>query len=482
MQQEGEEAIKSDLRRIVQFWRVNSLHHQQLETMTSLQPTILLLGTCDTKLSELLYLKSHIIHHGAAAKLMDVGRTEISNPGIDYLHSQVLSHISPCPKIESQDRSLVIQTMSQAATSLTKTLLSKSLINGVICIGGSGGTSLGAAVMRSALPVGFPKIIVSTVASGNVSSFLGSTDITLMYSVVDIAGTNSILNPILENAAGMIVGAARANQARFERQSSRDTTDTTKKKKIAITMFGVTTPAVDVARQDLEAAGYEVFVFHATGVGGKAMENLIREGQIDAVLDLTTTELADELVGGIMSAGSDRLTAASKLGIPQAVSLGGMDIVNFGPWDTLPERFLKGDRVLYRHNPDISLVRTSAEECRILGERLAKKLKRNAKTPGLVKVFIPVKGISMISTEGGVFCDEVADRALFDAVEEGLEGTRIVVERRERAINDEIFAKEMAEWLMNKMREEDWRWELGWEARVLELRYSQTISLHTKRK
>lgn len=420
------------------------------------QLTVLLLGTCDTKLSELLYLRSQIKQHGVSPKLMDVGRTAASHPDIDYPQSEILSLLSPRPPLETLDRSEVINTMISAATSFTHQLHSQGTIDGAICIGGSGGTSLGASVLRSALPVGFPKLLVSTVASGNVGNFVGATDITMMYSVVDIAGQNSILNPILENAAGMIAGAAKAYQARSQQQAkcAADHGRREEKKKIAITMFGVTTPAVDAARAELEGSGYEVFVFHATGVGGRAMENLISQGRIDGVLDLTTSELADELVGGTMSAGPDRLTAAAKLGIPQAVSLGGLDIVNFGPRDTVPERFVRGDRTLHQHNPDITIVRTTVEECRTLGERLAERLKTQAEHPNLVRVFIPCGGISMISMPGGVFCDKTADEALFEAVLVGLNDTEITVIKDERAINDKMFAISMARWLMSAMEDE----------------------------
>ena len=424
-----------------------------INTMTSVssKPCVLLIGTCDTKLAELLYVRSHVLQNSIDVKLMDVGRQPIAHKNIDYTHSEVLSHLPVQPEMESMERGQIIETMASAASGLVHDLYSQHAIAGAICIGGSGGTSLGASVMRSALPFGFPKLIVSTVASGNVSNFIGETDITMMYSVVDIAGQNSILNPILENAAGMISGAAKAYLDRLGREKENKSKSNNRKKSVAITMFGVTTPAADRARDHLESNGYEVFVFHATGIGGRAMEKLISQHRIDGVLDLTTTELADELVGGTMKGGPDRLTTAARMGIPQVVSLGALDIVNFGPRETLPAQFAK--RMIHVHNPDITLVRTSSEECRILGQQIAKKLRAHAKS-NLTQVFIPLGGISMLSVKGGPYYDEAADKALFDAVIEGLDGSDVNVVQDRRAINDDGFSIDMAKTLVHIMENE----------------------------
>ena len=415
-------------------------------------PSVLLLGTCDTKLSELLYVRSRISRTGIGVKLMDVGWKPISHSEIDFSQSEILSKLSEQPNLESMERSEVIKTMITAASLYVSELHSRQSIAGVICIGGSGGTSLGACVMKSVFPIGFPKLIVSTVASGNVSSFVGETDITMMPSVVDVAGQNSILSPILENAAGMIAGAAKAYHQRVQQENiPSEVRGKKRKQSIAITMFGVTTPAVDAARKALEENNYEVFVFHATGTGGRVMEKVITEQRVDGVLDLTTSELADELVGGIMSAGSDRLTAASKMGIPQVVSLGGLEIVNFGPRASVPEKF--SDRLLYEHNPDITLIRTSREESQILGKRLTERLRTHATKADNVRVFIPMAGLSMISTKGGPYHDRDADQALFEAIERGLKGSGIDVIKDERDINDTGFARDMAETLMKLLRE-----------------------------
>ena len=416
------------------------------------KPLILLLGTCDAKLAELLFVRSCIIHCGAEVKLMDVGRTPISHPEINFSQSELFSKHSTKPDLQAIDRGDVIKMMIAAASYFLLKLYPWEIFDGAICLGGSGGTSLGASVMRAVFPIGFPKIIVSTVAAGNVSNFVGEADITMIPSVVDVAGQNTILNPILENASGMIAGAAKVYRERTTQETrARFFQDKQRKKNIAITMFGVTTPAVDAARTELEKAGYEVFVFHATGAGGRVMERLVVEQRVDGVLDLTTTELADELVGGILSAGPDRLTAASKMGIPQVVSLGGLEMVNFGPRSTVPNEF--GNRHLYEHNPDITLMRTTQEESQTLGERLAERLKSYATKPENVRVFIPKAGISMLSTKGGPYHDEVADRALFKAIEQGLEGSSIAVIKDERDINDAGFATNTAKALINMMRD-----------------------------
>lgn len=403
-------------------------------------PTVLLIGTCDTKFEELLFTKSQICKHGIQAILMDVGRSAIAQKEIEIPHSDFLDR-----NISSLDRGEIVKAMIAAATPFVKRLHQSGKITGVISIGGSGGTSIGSATMRGALPVGFPKLIVSTVASGSVSNFVGQTDITMMNSVVDIAGRNSILDSILTNAAAMIAGAAKAF---VSREAPPGDDSVAPRKRVAITMFGVTTPAADAARAVLTGEGYEVLVFHATGMGGRAMENLIGEGRIDGVLDLTTTELADELVGGIMNAGPDRLTAAGQAGIPQVVSLGALDMVNFGPRSTLPDKF--NDRNIYEHNPDITLIRTTVQEGRVLGGQIGKKLKA-AKRPDLVRVFVPLGGLSMLGVEGGLYHDASADKALFGAVQESLHGTGIEIIRDARAINDDGFAIEMAKALIEFM-------------------------------
>ena len=413
------------------------------------RPCVLLLGTCDTKLSELLYLRSCVLKQNVDVSLIDVGRKPVSDPNITHSHADVLSYLPYKPEIDAMERGQIVETMISAASALVAELLSHQAIDGIISIGGSGGTSLGASVMRSALPIGFPKLIVSTVASGNVNNFVGETDLTMMHSVVDIAGQNSILNPILENAAGMIAGAAKVYRER-QRVAGGNESAIKKKKSVAITMFGVTTPAADAAREHLERAGHEVFVFHATGVGGRAMEKLVSQHRIDGVLDLTTTELADELVGGIMSAGPDRLTAAARTGVPQVISLGALDMVNFGPRASVPHQF--NERLLHVHNPDITIMRTTVDECRKLGKQIAEKLKLHVEKPNMVQVFIPRGGMSILSASGGPFHDDDADNALFEAIIQGLGDSQISVVEDPRAINDKGYSVKMAKSLMELMQ------------------------------
>lgn len=361
--------------------------------------TVALLGTCDTKLEELLYVRTQLIEtHNVKVELIDVGRTPSSHPAVTIAQADIISasHVTGSA-IASLPRGELISKLISCTIPVIKRLVSAGSVHGMISLGGSGGSSLASGIMREALPLGCPKLIVSTMAAGDIRPYVGECDMTIMYSVVDIAGLNDIITPILDNAAGAIAGMARAYSKRLAAPKKSPSTDN---KRIAITMFGVTTPAVTHARTIFESYPCTTYVFHATGSGGLAMERLIASGFFDGVLDLTTTELADDLVGGILSAGSDRLTAAAEAGVPQIVSLGALDMVNFGPHDTVPERFRT--RKLYDHNPNITLMRTSVEECRELGRRIADKLNR-AKAPGSTEIWIPKGGLSVLSTTGGTF-------------------------------------------------------------------------------
>lgn len=284
-------------------------------------------------------------------------------------------------------------------------------------------------------------MIVSTVASGDTGPLVGETDIAMLYSVVDVAGLNQVLKDILGNAGAAIGAAAKAYRSRA-RVAQGDTGGS--KKRIGITMFGVTTPGVDAIRKHLESKhDVEIYVFHATGHGGKAMERLVRQGQLDAVLDLTTTEICDLHTGGVMSAGRDRLEAAAESGIPNIISLGATDMTNFGPTSSVPEKY-KG-RNLYEHNPTVTLMRSSPDECRQVGEFIVEKLKNHAKSTEMVQVWLPLGGVSMIATPDGPFADEEADKALFSSVRDGLAGSGIRVMEDKRDINDEGFAHDIAD-------------------------------------
>jgi uncharacterized protein (UPF0261 family) len=272
--------------------------------------------------------------------------------------------------------------------------------------------------------------MVSTMAAGDTSDYVGGVDVMMMASVTDVAGINSISSRILANAAAAMAGMVRTEPPALE--GGRPL--------VAATMFGVTTPCVTTAREALEEKGYEVLVFHATGTGGKAMEALVDGGLLTGVLDITTTELCDDLVGGVLSAGPARLEAAGRAGVPQVVSLGALDMVNFGARDTVPPKF--EERNLYVHNPSVTLMRTTPEECAELGRRIARKL---SQATGPVSVFVPLRGVSMIDAEGQPFHDPEADAALFDALRQGLDGSDVELVELDNNVNDEEFAMAMAE-------------------------------------
>ena len=326
------------------------------------------------------------------------------------------------------DRGVAVATMGEGAALVVTRLHGEGRLDGILGLGGSGNSSLVTHAMR-ALPVGVPKLMVSTVASGDTRPYVGAVDIAMMYSVVDIAGVNRISARIMTNAAGMIAGAAKGEVPAAGGE----------KPLVGATMFGVTTPSVTTARERLEQLGYEVLVFHATGTGGQSMEALARGGFLAGVLDITTTELADELVGGVLSAGPDRLEAAGSLGLPQVVSLGALDMVNFGPRDSVPERF--SERNLYVHNPTITLMRTTPDECRELGRQIGRKL---SAATGPVALYVPLRGVSMIAVEGQVFHDPEADAALLEGLHETL-GPNVEVHEQDADVNDPAFATAMAD-------------------------------------
>jgi uncharacterized protein (UPF0261 family) len=325
--------------------------------------------------------------------------------------------------------------MGTGAEHVARSVHAEGRLDGILALGGSGGSSIATRAMR-ALPVGVPKLMVSTVASGDTRPYVGAVDVTMMYSVVDIAGVNRISARILANAAGAIAGMVGAGMPELE-----------EKPLVGATMFGVTTPCVTRARERLEELGYEVLVFHATGAGGQSLEALVRDGYLAGVLDTTTTELADDLVGGVLSAGPDRLEAAGAAGVPQVVSLGALDMVNFGPRESVPPQF--EGRNLYVHNPTVTLMRTTPEECAELGRRIGRKL---SAASGPTALFVPLGGVSMIAVEGQPFHDPAADEALFAALRESLDG--VEVHEAETDVNDPDFAVAMADRLHELIQEE----------------------------
>ncbi|KAH7064375.1 hypothetical protein BKA63DRAFT_172031 [Paraphoma chrysanthemicola] len=411
-----------------------------------LGPHVVLIGTCDTKLDELLFLRDEIKRSHVEVTFVDVGRIPTSHSAITISQKQLLNEFGSDQDVSGLPRGEVIKTMAACATKAVRGLHEGGKIHAIIAAGGSGGTSLAAQVMRDGLPIGFPKLIVSTIASGDTGPIVGETDITLMNSVVDVAGLNQILRSVLSNAGHAIAAMAQANFSRIADPHPREVT----KRRVGITMFGVTTPAVDVIRRHLESSyNIETFIFHATGHGGQAMERLIREGGLDAVLDLTTTELCDHITGGVMSAGPSRLEAGAEAGIPNIVSVGATDMTNFGPITTVPGRYKK--RKLYEHNPVVTLMRTSVDEAREVGRTIVRMLSEHAKDPQNIEVWLPKGGISMIAVPDGPFADLEADAILFEVVKNGLASSGIRVVEDERAINDEGFARDIAEALAVKM-------------------------------
>jgi uncharacterized protein (UPF0261 family) len=391
--------------------------------------TVVLLGTLDTKGKEYEYLRDRLREQGVDVLVVDAGVFEPQiEPDITQDDVAAAAGADLGALRAAGDRGGAVEAMCRGSAEVAKRLHDEGRLDGILTVGGSGNSSIGAAAV-AALPVGVPKLIVSTVASGDTRPYVGASDVSMTYSVVDISGINRISERILSNAAGAIAGMAKVSVP--ESGEGRPL--------IGATMFGVTTPAVTRARERLEELGYEVLVFHATGTGGQSMEALARGGFLAGVLDLTTTELADDLVGGVLSAGPDRLETAGEMGLPQVVSLGALDMVNFGPRETVPPRF--DDRNLYIHNPTITLMRTTPEECAELGRRIARKL---SAATGPTALFIPLKGVSMIATEGGPFHDAAADEALFSALREGL-ADNVELHELDVDVNDPAFADAMAD-------------------------------------
>ncbi len=396
--------------------------------------TVALVGTLDTKGAEYQWMADQLADLGVRVIVVDAGIREPHGFAGDVAYDQqavsAAAGTTPQTLQDGNDRGVAVTAMGEGAALILGSLFGERELDGVLALGGSGGSAIAARAARD-LPVGLPKLIVSTMASGDVSPYVGASDVTLMYSVVDIAGINQISRAVLGNAAAAIAGMAKAHRARSEAPVTDD------RPLVGASMFGVTTPAVDAARERLEELGYEVLVFHATGSGGRALEALAASGMLAGVLDLTTTELADDLVGGVLSAGPTRLTAASAAGIPQVVSLGALDMVNFGPEATVPPEF--ADRQFFVHNATVTLMRTTAEENAELGRRIGAKLAGQPKTV----LVIPRGGVSALDADGMPFRDEAADAALFDAVAAAATGIPIIDDPAN--INDAKLATRAAE-------------------------------------
>lgn len=398
--------------------------------------TILLVGTLDTKGDEYFYVRGLIEQRGHRVLMMDAGvfgAPLSSRPQPDASAAQIAQAGGGVLEELRQrgDRNHALQVMTRGCVALARKWFAEHRFDGVLGLGGSGGTTLCTAVMRE-LPLGVPKVMVSTLVSGDVSAYVGAADIAMLHSIVDIAGLNRVSRRVLSNAVGAVCGMTEQNLE--ESDSDRPL--------IAATMFGVTTPCVTQVRERLEAAGYEVLVFHATGNGGRAMESLISSGLIVGVADVTTTEWADELVGGLFGAGPGRLEAAGRAGVPQVVSCGALDMVNFRGPKTVPARFQ--NRHFHAHNANATLMRTTPDECAELGRILAEKL--NTAT-GPTTLLLPLRGVSAMDKEGAPFHDLEADAALFDALRRFVRAPVELVEL-DLHINDAAFADALADRLL----------------------------------
>ena len=397
---------------------------------------VLIVGTLDTKGAETAFLKEQIEKRGNSVVVMDVGVLGEAPFVADILRSEVAAAAQEDVAAlgAEGDRGKAVAAMTRGAEELAKQFYDQGRFQAVVGMGGSAGTTIATAAMR-ALPLGVPKVMISTLASGDVKQFVGVKDIVMVPAVVDISGLNRISRRVFAQAAGAVLGMLEAKVPEGEDRPI-----------LCASMFGNTTACVEAARDVLEKAGYEVLVFHATGTGGRAMESLIEAGCVNGVLDVTTTEWADELVGGVLSAGEHRLEAAARSGIPAVIAPGCLDMVNFWAPETVPAKFK--ERLLHRHNPSVTLMRTTMEENRDLGRIFAEKLNLSQ---GPVAVYLPLRGVSVISAPGGPFHSPEADKVLFDAIKARLRRD-IPVYEIDADINDRGFAHAMAEGLLEMMR------------------------------
>ncbi|MEU9143265.1 Tm-1-like ATP-binding domain-containing protein [Streptomyces sp. NPDC048349] len=420
---------------------------------------VVLVGTLDTKGVEYGWLRERLLRTGVEVVLVDTGvmgaprvPADVPREAVARAAGTELSHLR-----EAADRGAAVTAMARGAEAVLLRLHAEGRLHGVLAIGGSGGTSIASRAMR-ALPLGVPKLMVSSMASGDVAPYVGSSDITMMYSVVDIAGINSISAPVLANAVEAVAAMAKAFARATQDQDPGVGLDPGQdmgldlavhrpprlgaggRPLIAASMAGVTTTGVDAARERLTELGYEVLVFHVSGSGGRTLETLAGQGVFAGICDLTLSELADDLCGGILTAGPDRLSAAGRAGIPQVVSLGALDMVKFGPLETLPERVRH--RRVHVHNPSITVIRTTEDECAELGRRVAGKLRA---ATGPTAVCVPLRGLSTLGAPGGPYHDPAADRALFAALRTGLRGSGAVLHEYDTHINDPAFGRSAAD-------------------------------------
>ena len=404
--------------------------------------TIAIAGTFDSKGAEYQYIKGLVEELGLRAYTIHTGvfepmfEPDVSNGEVAAAAGYNLEEIAA-----KKDRSLAMEALAKVMETIVPKLYADGMFDGILSLGGSGGTSLATAAMR-ALPIGVPKLMVSTMASGDVERYVGTSDIIMMPSIVDVAGLNKISKMIFKNAVLAMAGMVSCGD-----KLKNDTTE--QKPLIAATMFGVTTPCIEQAKAYLEKKGYEVMVFHATGTGGKTMEALIDAGFFAGVLDLTTTEYCDEVVGGILAAGPDRCGAAIRQKVPQVVSVGACDMVNFGEMDSVPEQF-RG-RNLYKHNPAVTLMRTTVEENVEIAHRLAEKWNGTRRKMVLL---LPKKGVSMIDAEGQPFDGPEERKTLFETLKKEIRNDNVEIVELDNNINDEHFALTAAKTLLELMADQ----------------------------
>ena len=397
---------------------------------------IVVVGALDTKGVEFQFVCSLIRENGFETILVDFG--VMGDP--QFAPDVTADHVaraggSTLAELRTKaDKTFAMRTMSAGLAKVVADLHAAGRLGGIMGMGGGGGTSVATAAMRG-LPTGVPKLMVSTVASGDTVPYVGSRDITMMPSVVDVAGLNSISRRIYTNAAAAIMGMVRQENPEVAEE----------KPLITASMFGNTTPCITYAREILEGKNYEVLVFHATGTGGRTMEELITDGYITANLDLTTTELADEVCGGVFSAGPDRMMAAARSGVPTVLAPGCVDMANFHARADVPQKYQS--RLLYEWNPNVTLMRTIADENRAIGEMIARAA--NA-SKGPVAILIPLRGVSQLDSPGGAFWDPEADGACFEAIKENLMPNIPFIEI-DNNINDPEFAEKAVDLLLEML-------------------------------
>jgi len=398
--------------------------------------TILMIGAFDTKGLEFAFLRERIVGRGHSVVSVNtgvLGTTDLFPVNVEADEVARAGQGDLETLREKKDRGQAMKVMTAGAPVVVRSLYDMGRFDGIIGMGGGGGSTVVTAAMR-ALPMGVPKVCVSTLASGDTSAYVGTKDIVMVPSIVDVAGINRISRIIFSRAAGAICGMVE----------SEPPTAADEKPIVAATMFGNTTDCVNACASALSAKGYEVLVFHATGTGGKTMESLVAEGLVDAVLDITTTEWADAVCGGVLSAGPDRLSAPGRMGVAHLIVPGCVDMVNFGPMDTVPQKYRDGGRTFYEWNPSITLMRTNIAENRRMGEIFAEKANE---ARGPVAFLIPLRGVSILDGNGQPFCNREADAAMFAAIKANVRKDIPVVEL-DNNINDPEFSAKAVEMIL----------------------------------